>query len=151
MHKLVSNIQHGDECTILHALSEQFFEIADPHGERALRVELDTANLTLGQVCKKRKGIGPSLCNCSQYAVPKSRRLWRLLWNTVLHRNCTRLPLLYFKYLTYFFSGSLVATVLVRSHTMYIPYLLTTLYLSICNSITTLKQPVSFNNDGFSF
>ena len=34
--------------------------------------------------------------------MPKSRRLGRLLWNAVLHRNCTRPPSLGFKFFNYF-------------------------------------------------
>ena len=33
---LAWNIQHGDECTTLHTLSERFFQIADPHWEGAI-------------------------------------------------------------------------------------------------------------------
>ena len=41
--------------------------------------------------------------------MPKSCRLGQLLWNAVLHRNCTRPPSLCFKFLNYF---SLVAGLL---------------------------------------
>jgi len=62
VHKLAWNVQHGDECNTLRALSERFFKMADPHGEWAAflssrSITRPTANFTLGQVCQKKGGF----------------------------------------------------------------------------------------------
>ena len=47
----------------------------------------------------------------------KSHRLGRLPWNTILHRNYTRLPSLGFKFLTYFSRVAGLLPAFVTSHT----------------------------------